>query len=683
MLAVLHVEEVWQPDRMAEAQAVLRHHQPRAPGRRRPARPDAPVLRRAAGSRASSCRAHYDFRPAAPDPGRAARGVRPPGLARVVAFQTRNPMHRAHQELTLRAAKEVEANLLIHPVGGHDQARRRRPLHAGAAATRRSSPALPAGHGEARAAAAGHAHGAALARRSGTPSSARTTAARTSSSAATTPAPAATRSGKPFYGPYDAQELLRAHEAELGRRHGPVPEDGVRGGARTRYVPEDEVPAGASALDLSGTELRRRLADGGARSPSWFTFPAVVEGAAAHPSAAARARASRCSSPACPARASRRSPTCSWSSCSRWAGAPVTLLDGDLVRKHLSSELGFSKEHRDINIRRIGYVASEITKNGGIAICAPIAPYDCGPPSDVRDMIEPVGGFVLVHVATPLEVCEQRDRKGLYAKARAGIIKEFTGISDPYEAPRDAEVVIDTEHHDRRSRRARSDPPVPGAAGMAVPGNGGRPAGSAVRQVGGRRASGATLRPAPVGPPGVVIPTVFIVGGPRCGTTSLAAYLGPASQDVHERAEGAAPLRLGPRHPRAPLRRPAKVPGALRRRRRRAAGRRGVGAVPLLEDRSPGDPGAQPVGENHHHPAGSRGDGALDARAQPAAGERGSSGPRAGARRGGGAPAGPADILDVFRSGGAPVQGPREVCGARSTVPGGLRPRPGEMHPFR
>jgi sulfate adenylyltransferase len=124
-------------------------------------------------------------------------------------------------------------------------------------------------------------------------------------------------------------------------------------------------------------------------------------------------------------------------------GRNVTMLDGDLVRKHLSSELGFSKEHRDINIRRIGFVASEITKNGGVAICAPIAPYD-RTRRDVRAMVEPVGGFVLVHVATPLEVCEQRDRKGLYAKARAGIVKEFTGISDPYEPPADAELVLDT-----------------------------------------------------------------------------------------------------------------------------------------------------------------------------------------------------------------------------------------------
>ena len=122
---------------------------------------------------------------------------------------------------------------------------------------------------------------------------------------------------------------------------------------------------------------------------------------------------------------------------------PVTLLDGDLVRKNLSSELGFSKEHRDLNIRRIGYVASEITKNGGVAICAPIAPY-AATRRQVREGIEPYGGFIEIHVATPLEVCEERDRKGLYAKARAGLIKEFTGISDPYEEPQNPEMRIDT-----------------------------------------------------------------------------------------------------------------------------------------------------------------------------------------------------------------------------------------------
>jgi sulfate adenylyltransferase len=122
---------------------------------------------------------------------------------------------------------------------------------------------------------------------------------------------------------------------------------------------------------------------------------------------------------------------------------PVTLLDGDIVRTHLSSELGFSKEHRDINVRRIGYVASEITKNRGIAICAPIGPYRVTR-RQIREMIEQYGGFVDVYVATPLEECEKRGRKGIYAKARAGLIKRFTGIDDPYEEPEKPEVRIDT-----------------------------------------------------------------------------------------------------------------------------------------------------------------------------------------------------------------------------------------------
>ena len=210
---------------------------------------------------------------------------------------------------------------------------------------------------------------------------------------------------------------------------------------KDKYFPANEVPKDARVLDLSGTELRNRLNEG-RDIPSWFTYPEV----------ATELRRSF------PPR-HKQGLTIFFSGLSgagkstianvlmtkflEVGGRPVTLLDGDLVRKHLSSELGFSKEHRDINIRRIGYVASEITKNGGIAICAPIAPYD-STRKDVRALIEPVGGFILVHLSTSVDVCEQRDRKGLYAKARAGILKEFTGISDPYEEPTDAELHINT-----------------------------------------------------------------------------------------------------------------------------------------------------------------------------------------------------------------------------------------------
>ena len=122
---------------------------------------------------------------------------------------------------------------------------------------------------------------------------------------------------------------------------------------------------------------------------------------------------------------------------------PVTLLDGDIVRTHLSSELGFSKEHRALNVQRIGYVASEITKNGGIAICAPIAPYESDRRYN-RELIEPLGGFIEVFVSTPLKKCEERDVKGLYKLARQGIIKEFTGVSDPYEKPKTPEIIINS-----------------------------------------------------------------------------------------------------------------------------------------------------------------------------------------------------------------------------------------------
>jgi sulfate adenylyltransferase len=246
--------------------------------------------------------------------------------------------------------------------------------------------------------------------------------------------------GRPFYDPYAAQELLREHEEELGMTMVPF-QNMVYVVDQGNYFPEDEVPPGSRVLDLSGTELRRRLADG-SEIPPWFTFPNVsVELQRTH-----RPRREQGFTIFLTGLSGSGKSTIANVLLVKFleaGGRPVTLLDGDLVRKHLSSELGFSKEHRDINIRRIGYVASEITKNGGIAICAPIAPYDAVR-REVRQLVEPVGGFVLVHVSTPLDVCEQRDRKGLYAKARAGTLKQFTGISDPYETPADAEISIDT-----------------------------------------------------------------------------------------------------------------------------------------------------------------------------------------------------------------------------------------------
>jgi sulfate adenylyltransferase len=247
-------------------------------------------------------------------------------------------------------------------------------------------------------------------------------------------------SGKPFYGPYEAQELLASHTAELEVKMVPF-QQMVYVPDRDEYQPVNEVPEGTQTLDISGTELRRRLAEG-RDLPTWFTFPEVAaELRRSYPPRSAQGFTVFFTGLSGSGKSTIANVL--MTKLLEQGGRPVTLLDGDLVRRHLSSELGFSKEHRDINIRRIGWVASEITKNGGIAICAPIAPYSAVR-AEVRAMVEAAGGFILVHVATPLEVCEARDRKGLYAKARAGIVKEFTGISDPYEDPVDAEVRIDT-----------------------------------------------------------------------------------------------------------------------------------------------------------------------------------------------------------------------------------------------
>jgi sulfate adenylyltransferase len=208
-----------------------------------------------------------------------------------------------------------------------------------------------------------------------------------------------------------------------------------------KYLPLDEVPEDASTRTISGTELRRCL-EKGQELPGWFTFPEVArELRRTHPPRDEQGFAVLFSGLSGAGKSTIARVL--MVKLLEIGGRPVTLLDGDIVRKHLSSELDFSREHRDINIRRIGFVASEITKNGGIALCAPIAPYD-RVRKEVREMIAPGGGFVLVHVATPIEVCEGRDRKGLYAKARAGLVPHFTGVSDPYEPPADAEVVVDT-----------------------------------------------------------------------------------------------------------------------------------------------------------------------------------------------------------------------------------------------
>ncbi len=438
MLAVLNVEEVWQPDRKAEAEAVFASTSAAHPGADYAINKSNPWY---VGGKieATQIPSHYDFRNLRLTPAEVRAEFARVGWRRVVAFQTRNPMHRAHVELAFRAAKQVEANLLIHPVVGmtkpgdvdyYTRVRCYQLLLSKFPQSTAKLSLLP------------------LAMRMGGPREAIWHALIRKNHGVTHFIVGRDHAGpgsdpatkKPFYGPYEAQEVFKKHEADIGVTMVPFNmmvylED------QDKYVPDDEVKKGDRVLNISGTELRQRLNEG-REIPAWFTYPEVV----------AELRRSF------PPR-HKQGVTIFFTGLSgsgkstianvlmtkflEMGGRPATMLDGDLVRKNLSSELGFSKEHRDINIRRIGYVASEITKNGGIAICAPIAPYDATR-KYVRQLIEPYGGFILVHIATTVEVCEQRDRKGLYAKARAGILKEFTGISDPYEVPADAEVTINT-----------------------------------------------------------------------------------------------------------------------------------------------------------------------------------------------------------------------------------------------
>ena len=441
ILAILSVTDKWTADKSAEAKGVF--------GADDVAHPAVNYLHNQAGPvylggpvTGLQSPVHYDFKSRRDTPNELRAYFRKLNWTRVVAFQTRNPLHRAHQELTFRAAREAQANLLIHPTvgmtkpGDVDHFTRVRCYEA-------VLDKYPA--------ATTHLSLLGLAMRMGGPREALWHAIIRKNHGLTHfivgrdhAGPGKNSQGKDFYDPYAAQELVRQHQAEVGIEMVDFKQM-VYVQEKAQYFPVDEVPEGTTVLDISGTELRRRLREG-LDIPDWFSFPEVVQ------------ELRRTSPPR-----ARQGFTVFFTGLSgsgkstianalmvklmEMGGRPTTLLDGDVVRKHLSSELGFSKEHRDINIKRIGYVASEITKNGGIAICAPIAPYTATRRA-VREMIEAFGAFVEVHVATSIEECERRDRKGLYKLAREGKIKEFTGISDPYEAPTRAELVVETENVD-------------------------------------------------------------------------------------------------------------------------------------------------------------------------------------------------------------------------------------------
>ena len=437
LLAMLTVDDLWEPDRSHEARQVLETQDTFHPG-------VGYLINRAGryylGGTVEGIRRpqHYDFNAWRDTPQMLRSHFAARGWKRVVAFQTRNPMHRAHKEITVSAARAIGGHLLIHPAVGvtkpgdidyftrvrsYQLIQRRYPDNMAMLSL------LP------------------LAMRMGGPREAVWHAIIRKNHGCTHfivgrdhAGPGQDRQGRPYYREDAARELAEAHASEIGI--GIVPfSNMVYASERRRFVAVTEIRQGEKTLTVSGTELRKRLANG-SEIPPWFSYPEVLqELRRSFPPRHEQGfviflTGFSGSGKSTIAQAVR-------SKLMEQTMRPVSLFDGDIIRKHLSKGLGFSSEDRSTNVRRIGFVASEVARHRGIAICAAIAPYRSDRQVN-RSSISASGGYVEVYVDAPLEVCEERDVKGLYARARAGIIKGFTGIDDAYEEPRDAEVVCYT-----------------------------------------------------------------------------------------------------------------------------------------------------------------------------------------------------------------------------------------------
>ncbi len=437
MLAVLTVSDIWTPDVRRESESVYGTGDRSHPGVAYLKSQVQPVY---VGGTVEGIElpTHYDYEDLRHTPEDLRHLFHKLGWRRVVGFHTARPMHRLAREITLTAAKRSEAHILLHPVVGIGrprdlsrfarvkcyQALRKYYPHGLTTlsllplATRMAGPREAVWHAIIRRNygcthfIVGPDHGS----------------------------PPDEGHGR-FYQPYAAQAILAQCESQIGIRMVPFKRLAYSP-RRARLVDADEAKeAHEPTEELSDDVLARRLSHG-EDIPAWFSYAEVL-------SALREVYPPR----------HRMGITLFFTGLSGSGKStlarimygkfiedgkrPTTLLDGDIVRHNLSSELGFSKSHRDLNVRRIGFVASEITKNGGVAICAPIAPYTSTRRA-VRELIEEHGAMIEIYVATPLEVCEQRDRKGLYAKAREGVIPEFTGISDPYEEPEHPQLRIDT-----------------------------------------------------------------------------------------------------------------------------------------------------------------------------------------------------------------------------------------------
>ena len=381
---------------------------------------------------------HYDFRELRLTPAETRRRLQQMGHENVVAFQTRNPLHRAHEELTRRATEDVDGVLLLHPVvgmtkpGDIDYFTRVRTYKALARNYYQQDRILLALLPLAmRLAGPREALWHALIRRN--------YGANHMIIGRDHASPGNDSTGKPFYEPYAAQELVERYEDEVGVKALSFGEF-VYLPEEDRYEDVNKIATHAVTAQLSGTRVREWYRDGGAELPSWFARPEVS--AAIAETYPPRHRQGFCVWFTGLSAAGKSTTAEILTVLLQEFGRQVTLLDGDVVRNHLSRGLGFSKEDRDSNIRRIGFVASEIVKHQGTVICAAVSPYRATR-NDVRNMVG-ADRFVEVFVNTPLEECERRDVKGMYLKARRGELKNFTGIDDPYEPPADPELELET-----------------------------------------------------------------------------------------------------------------------------------------------------------------------------------------------------------------------------------------------
>ena len=436
LLAVMTIEEIYSWDRMEVATKVFGTQDVRHPlvaemyrwGR----------LNISGHLKVLQLPERYDFQSLRLTPVQTRAHLEKLGHSNVVAFQTRNPLHRAHEELTKRAIQAVNGTLLLHPVVGMTKAgdvdHYTRVRTYKVLADNHYAPGkillalLPLAM---RLAGPREALWHALIRRN--------YGANNLIVGRHHASPGLDLQGKPFYGPYDAQELVEQFKDEL--QIGMVPfRELVYLPDEDRYEESSKVPEKQEKVSISGTQVREDYLQKGVPLPEWFTRPEVAEILLeANPP---RFRQGVCIWLTGLSAAGKSTTAEVLTMLLLEQGRQVTVLDGDVVRTHLSKGLGFSQEDRDTNVRRIGFVAAELVRHGGTVVCAAVSPYKATR-NDVRNMVGH-DQFVEVFVDTPLEECERRDVKGLYARARRGDLKEFTGIDDPYEAPENPEIVLDT-----------------------------------------------------------------------------------------------------------------------------------------------------------------------------------------------------------------------------------------------